>query len=340
MRTSLAHLTAALLATALAGGWTALAQQVPAPPTPADMAQPSTDVLMHPEYAAAVARSAYVWGWPLVNMLNRRATITQAPQPGLLNGVLPVAPQGRLAMLSDYIDPAETFVTCPNQDVVYGLGFFDLDTQPVIAQVPDFGDRFWVYAFYDARTDQFGELGKPYGSEPGFYLLVGPNWQGDVPDGVNDVIRASTSLANAIPRIFQDDTDEDRAAIQEVVDQVMFYPLSEFDGTMKTQDWSEAPTIPGPTSDGGGETKWVVPEKFFDQLPEVLDIVPPQPGEEALYAQIRQLLGWIKSSWCPVPLAFGTDLRRRSGAWAEPSVQFRWSLGVKPEDKRESRTWR
>jgi hypothetical protein len=47
-------------------------------------------------------------------------------------------------MLHDYIDPAETFVTCPNQDVVYGLGFFDLDTQPVVVQVPDFDDRFWV----------------------------------------------------------------------------------------------------------------------------------------------------------------------------------------------------
>jgi hypothetical protein len=84
----------------------------------------------------------------------------------------------------------------------------------VIAQVPDFGDRFWVYALYDARTDQFGELGKPYGSEPGFYLLAGPNWQGDLPDGVNAVLRSSTWLANAIPRVFMDDTDEDRKAIR------------------------------------------------------------------------------------------------------------------------------
>src|SRR3546814_13132166 len=101
----------------------------------------------------------------MVIRFNRSATITQAPKPGLLNGVLPGAPRGRLAMLSDYIDPAETVVTCPNQDVVYGLGFFDLDSEPVIAQVPDFGDRFWVYALYDARTDQFGELGKPYGTD-------------------------------------------------------------------------------------------------------------------------------------------------------------------------------
>jgi hypothetical protein len=41
----------------------------------------------------------------------------------------------------------------------------------------------------------------------------------------------------------------------------------------------------------------VVPEKFFDQLPKVLDIVPPQPGEEALYAQIRQLLALAASDF-------------------------------------------
>ena len=39
-------------------------------------------------------------------------------------------------MLNDYIDPAETFVTCPNQDVVYGLGFFDLDIEPGSATHP------------------------------------------------------------------------------------------------------------------------------------------------------------------------------------------------------------
>jgi Protein of unknown function (DUF1254) len=91
-----------------------------------------------------------------------RAGITQAPEPGRLNGVLPVAPRGQIGMLSDYIDPGQNFVTCPNQDLVYGLGFFSLDDEPVVIQVPDFRDRFWVYAMYDARTDQFAEVGKPY----------------------------------------------------------------------------------------------------------------------------------------------------------------------------------
>src|SRR5262247_552462 len=55
--------------------------------------EPATGILMHPGYAQTIAQMAYVWGWPLVNMLNRKAAITQAPQPGLLNGVLPVAPR-------------------------------------------------------------------------------------------------------------------------------------------------------------------------------------------------------------------------------------------------------
>ena len=280
-------LTAAILATAFAQVPAASAQQAAASP---GLALPSPEVTPPASYVQTLARGAYLWGWPMVNMLNRSTTITQAPHPGLLNGVLPVAPMSRVGMLHDYIDPAEAFVTCPNQDVVYGLDFFDLDKAPVVAQVPDFGDRFWVYALYDARTDQFGELGKPYGTKPGFYLLVGPQWQGEAPAGITGVVRSATSLANAIPRVFQNDTAEDKAAIQPALDRIVFYPLSEFDGTMKTTDWSEAPTIPGPAGQGKGETRWVIPERYFDQLGQVLASVPPLPGEEAMYAQFRWLL--------------------------------------------------
>ena len=264
--------------------------QVPAATTPAEVTQPHVNVLMHPEYAKVIGRTAYVWDWPMVNMINRRAAITQAPHPGRLNGVLPAAPRGQIGMLSGYIDPGQNFVTCPNQDVAYGLGFFSLDEETVVIHVPDFGDRFWIYALYDARTDQFAQIGKPYGTKPGFYLLVGPSWKGEVPAGIAATVRSSTELANIIPRVFLDDTDEDRAAIQTVLDQIVAYPLKDFDGTMKTIDWSKAPEIPASKSEGGGETAWVVPEKFFDQLGTVLDTVAPLPGEEAMYAQFRAVL--------------------------------------------------
>jgi hypothetical protein len=156
--------------------------------------------------------------------------------------------------------------------------------------VPDFGDRFWVYALYDGRTDEFSSIGKSYETKPGFYLIVGPNWKDATPAGITAVVRSSTDLGFAIPRIFKDDTAEDTKAIQPLLNQVVFYPLSQFDGKMKTRDWSKIPNFPAPKTSGKGETKWVVPEIFFDELPEVMKEVPPLPGEEALYKWISSVL--------------------------------------------------
>jgi hypothetical protein len=265
----------------------AQAQQVPIPQTPAEVPGPAPGTAMTTAYVQTIGRMAYIWGWPLVNSHNRRAAFAMAPTPGLNGGVLPMAPVGLNAMLTDYIKPEQTFVTCPNQDVVYGAGYFALDKDPVVFQVPNFGDRFWVYALYDARTDEFAEIGKAYGTKPGFYLIAGPNWQGEVPAGINAVVHSSTELACSFPRVFKDDTAEDTKAVQSVLGKVMFYPLSQFDGAMKTTDWGKLPHFPAPAG-AVGETKWVVPEKFFDQLPGVMKRVPPLPGEEALY-------GWINS---------------------------------------------
>jgi hypothetical protein len=268
------------------------AQQVPLPKTAAEVPGPAAGTAMTKEYVQSVGRMAYVWGYTLVNSHNRRAGIgyvvaQHGNVPGLNGGVVMMAPIGNIAMLTDYVDPAETFIACPNQDVVYGNGFFDLDKEPVVFQVPDFGDRFWIYALYDARTDQFAEIGKPYGTKPGFYLIVGPNWKGEAPAGITAVVRSSTELGYSIPRVFKNDTAEDSKAVQPIIIQIRFYPLSQFDGKMKTTDWSKLPIWPLPPGPAV-ETKWVQPEKYYDQLPGVMKLVPPLPGEEALY-------GWISS---------------------------------------------
>jgi hypothetical protein len=264
--------------------------QVRAFATAADVPSTPAGTNMTKEYVEAVGRLAYVWGWPLVNQLHRRASFAQAPEPGRLGDVLPVAPVGHIGMLTDYIKPEQSFVACPNQDTVYGAGFFALDKQPVVVQVPDFGDRFYTYQIVDHRTDSFASIGKQYGTKPGFYLLVGPNWKGDVPKGINAVCRSLTDLCAIFPRAFQDDTPEDKVAIQALLNQIDVYPLSEFTGKMKTRDWKKTPAFPAPPGAGKGETKWVTPETFFDELPTVLQVVPPLPGEEALYGLFKSVL--------------------------------------------------
>jgi len=267
--------------------------QVAIPTSAAQVPGPVPGNLMTDSYAQLVGRMAYLWGYPLVNAHNRRAAFSRVPAPGLLGGVVPMAPIGFNQMLTDYVKPDQTFIVCPNQDVVYGAGFTALDKEPSVIQVPDFGDRFYVFAMYDQRTDEIGRIGQQYGTKPGFYMIVGPNWQGEPPKGITGVIRSSTNAVFFVPRIFMDATPEDSAAIQPLINQVLMYPLSQFNGTMQTKDWSKSPHFPLPAAAADTskkESKWVKPDVYFDDLRLAMEEVPPLPGEEALY-------GWIASVW-------------------------------------------
>lgn len=247
------------------------------------------EVRITEQYARMVARDAYFWAWPMINIYNRRLAFEQFPEPGWLGGIVPAAPLNRLAMLTDYIEPEERIVACPNQDVVYGGGVVALERSPVVIQVPDFGKRFWVYQIVDLRTDSFADLGAMYGTKPGFYLLAGSNWKGKVPKGIAKVFRAKTNTGFVVPRVFRDDTPEDKKAVQASISGIDMYPLSMYDGKMKRRDWSQARQYPSQAS-GDAETKWVLPEKFVDELPIVMNDAPALPGEQSRYAAIRDVL--------------------------------------------------
>ncbi len=267
-----------------------------APKTAADVPTFAAGAPLSEAYVQTLGRMAYIWAWPLINMNSRHTMFSQVKESSLLGGILPVAPIGQITMLHDYMEPSQRFVTSPNQDVVYGAGFFSLDKEPTIIQVPDFKGRFWVYQIIDQRTDSFCEVGQQYKTEPGHYLLVGENWKGKVPKGVKGVFRSSTNIAAVFPRVFMDDTKADREAIRPLINQVMAYPLSQYDGKMKTKDWSKIPDLKRKKASGSAETKWVEPSTFPQDLERVLNQVKPLPGEEALYSWMQSLVDASKKN--------------------------------------------
>ncbi|MFD1603348.1 DUF1254 domain-containing protein [Flavobacterium artemisiae] len=301
-------------------------------PTASDSAKtivpgPVPDVVMTKEYVYQLGKQMYFWGWPLMNMHNRVLVMRQVPEPGLNGGAVPVAPVNHLCMTSDYITPAERYVACPNQDVVYGFGIMLLNESPVVIQVPDFGDRFWVVQLGNQRTDGIARLGAMYGSKKGFYLIAGPGWKGEVPDGITEVFRSDTNLAFVIPRAFLNNTPEDKAAIQHVINQLMAYPLSEYDGKAKTKEWAKVPSFPDPNkSEGGKEVAFVVPEKFFAEFPDVLKEVPAMRGEEGLYGLFNSVMNAVKkdSTLMPVLIKAAVDAEKEL---IEPLRQFK-NVGV------------
>lgn len=308
-------LAAASLGAAGAGNTAVPGQSAGAVPGPVPHSR------MTEAYARMVARDTFFWAWPMINIHNRRMVFEQLKAPGLLGGTVPAAPPNQLSMLHSYVDPGERAVACPNQDVAYGITLLALDVEPVVIQVPDFGDRFWVYQVVDIRTDSFADIGKMYGTKPGFYLLAGPNWHGTVPKGISGVFRAKTNTGVVIPRVFMDDTPADLKAIQPLINQIDAYPLSQFDGKPRQRNWMKNPTIPAPPQ-GSEETKWVDPDKFLDQLPAVLKDAPPLPGEEARYQQIEALLD-VAANDPKLKAAMIDEARKAEAELVTPLLQFR-----------------
>ncbi|WP_322616941.1 DUF1254 domain-containing protein [Pseudomonas sp. BIC9C] len=307
-----------LAATPLMGAQSRAVETTVASPVPG----PVAGTKVTEPYVRMLAREAYFWAWPMANIFNRRLAFKDLPGPGLMGGIVPVAPINRLSMLSDYIDPAQRLVACPNQDVVYGAGSIALDLEPVVLQVPDFDGRFWVYQVVDLRSDSFAELGKMYNTQPGFYLLVGPDWNGKVPPGITRVYRSRTNTGFVIPRVFQDDTAADRLAVQSALSGIDMYPLSQYDGKIKKRDWKKQPTFPAQAADGNAETRWVVPEKFFDELPALLKDAKPLPGEEVRYAQMA-VLGGIAKADPQLRAAMIDEAKKADSDVIDPLLQFR-----------------
>ena len=98
---------------------------------------------------------------------------------------------------------------------------------------------------------------------------MGPDWNGKVPFGITGVFRSKTNTGFVAPRVFQNDTAEDKRAVQSVLSGIDLYPLWMFDAA---------------------ETKWVFPDKFIDQLAAVFQDAPPLPGEEAPYKQVLAVI--------------------------------------------------
>ena len=78
----------------------------------------------------------------------------------------------------------------------------DLRAEPLVLTVPPIEkDRYYSLQFVDGYTYNFDYVGsRTTGNGGGSYLLAGPNWKGEKPEGVNEVIRSETELAFVLYR--------------------------------------------------------------------------------------------------------------------------------------------
>jgi hypothetical protein len=232
------------------------------------------------EEARAIAEEAYVYGFPMVDsyrILNAYFANPESPEyKGDWNTVISDA---------RVYTPDDRTVQTPNSDTPYSFVGFDLRAEPLVLTIPPMEpDRYFSVQLVDAYTHNFDYIGtRTTGNDGGTYLVAGPEWEGEVPDGIDGVYRPETQVGIAIYRTQLFDP-EDLEAVKEIQEGFAAEPLSAFLGE---------PAPPAPPA-----IEWrtpLSPEEqrtslaFFDQLNAVLDWCPVDPSEVELRERFARI---------------------------------------------------
>jgi len=195
----------------------------------------------------------------------------------------------------------DTAVITPNSDTPYSMLWMDLRAEPMVISVPAVDKkRYYSVMLNDGNTFNFGYIGsRATGSEAGDYLVVGPHWKGDTPQGIKKLFHSSTDFAAAIFRTqLFDAKDMDR--VIKVQSGYKVEPLSAF---LKQPAPAAAPAPDWPTLGKDTvkphidlvdkidklEDKVFVETHFFDYLDFALQFAPPGPEEEAIRARLASI---------------------------------------------------
>lgn len=232
-----------------------------------------------PEEMRAIVKEAYIYGFPIVD--NYR--IFHAYYVDSQNAEFK-APLNQIKNMSRVYTPADKAIQTPNSDTPYSMIGLDLIAEPMVLTIPQIeAGRYFSLQFIDAYTFNFDYAGsRTTGNDGGVFLVTGPSWQGEIPEGITKVIRSETEFVSVVYRtqLFNPADIENVKAIQAGY---KAEPLSGYLGKpapQKPQIAFIAPLTP--------EEQKNSPE-FFRVLNFVLQYCPTHPSETELMAKFNKI---------------------------------------------------
>lgn len=228
----------------------------------------------------AIARDAYIFGTPMVDtyrVMHAFSVDKSNPQyKGPFNSILNV---------SRVFTPADTAFVTPNSDTPYSFVGLDLRAEPVVISVPPMEKhRYFVFQLMDLYSFNFAYIGsRTTGNQGGIYMIAGPDWKGQKPKGVDQVIQAETQMVSVVGRtqLFNPGDLENVKKIQ---------------ANYKVQTLSAFEHLPAPKP--AAEVNWIEPiapaaerssPEFFNQLAFLLQFAPTHPSEVALRQRFTEI---------------------------------------------------
>jgi hypothetical protein len=179
----------------------------------------------------------------------------------------------------------------PNADTLYCSIQLDLTNEPVVLVVPHIRDRYSTFQFMDAYTNDYAYLGqRATKGIGGTYLLIGPDWNGQVLEGMTPIWTA-TNLAWLLNRILVKGP-ADVTNVNAIQDKITVKPLSAFQGNTTTL--SQPAATQGNTSKEvpiGPQPNLIAPTgiEIFDEIGTAMIGNPLNPPDPVLVTKLASI---------------------------------------------------
>jgi len=241
--------------------------------------QPQSAVQLAPDTIRAIAREAYIYGFPLVdNYRIQYSYFVDKNDPEFK------APWNQVYNNARVYTPEDRAIQSPNSDTPYSYFGADLRAEPLVLTMPAVEPgRYYSAQFIDLYTFNFAYVGtRTTGNGPGSFLLAGPLWRGDRPAGIKGVIRCETDFAFVLYRTQLFNSD-DIANVMKIQEGYNVQTLSAFTGRPPVAK----PAVHFPKPLKADEKRSSL--EFFNLLNFVLQFCPTHPSETELMARLGGL---------------------------------------------------
>lgn len=227
---------------------------------------------------AQATAAGYLYGYPLVMMeLTRQHQLAMG-----------TTRMNDLQHSTRFPDANFNSVVSPNVDTLYSIGHFDLRAEPLVFSIPSTAGHYFMMPIMDAWTNVVASPGtRTIGDAARTYLIAGPNWKGEVPEGM-ELIRMPTQLAWMIGRI-ESSGPKDYAEINGLQKRFRFQTLSAWQGHPRPK--ADLPTITLPRLNRSQPpdqqlATWSQ-EEFFSTLCRLLPDNPPRAADTGQIDNLR-----------------------------------------------------
>ncbi|WP_166359736.1 DUF1254 domain-containing protein [Pseudomonas akapageensis] len=225
----------------------------------------------------AIAEEAFIYGLPIVMnyaVMNEFAVDTKSSQYK--------APFNQISNQHHVATYEDTAVVTPNSDTPYSLLWLDLRAEPMVISVPAVEKkRYYSVQLIDGNTYNYGYIGsRATGSEPGDYLVAGPDWTGQTPAGIKKVFTSTTPFSLTLIRT-QLFNDKDMPNVEKVQAGYKAQPLSAFLKQAAPPATAALEFLPASTAG--------IKANFYEYLNAALQFVPPTPEDKDIRARLATI---------------------------------------------------